>query len=531
MFPQRFPTLEPRGMNPQGIAVKGWPDAYAIRPDGRIEVMEATMAQRWTRHVGEDLDHLRRVEPGRIAGILFVIWAPAPEPEEESRWRQKVADLGVPAEGVTFVFQKRLARDLCQPRFAAVWSEMLCLPCTCYPFQRIREGEGLFGKEGRVEVFAPTLREYEADAVHRPALLTAVGECLERQGWAWVRGRGATGKTGLAARLALDHERRGGPAYYLDLAASDTEGRVDATDLFEVVSTRADADVLFVVDNVHLASELASALYRHWCEAGQGSRWLMLGRLQELGTHPRGVARPLEELQPSALELENTAEDLLGVYERLVRRHASSAGNPPREVLGRWKEIFAADLIAFSAAVIRRLADLARGRWTLEAADARAYVRDEYLGGSEEERQNLLRLAAMTSIEATTPEEALEVRALEGPLQRGYVLRSEHGRERYRRYRLVHPGLGELFLSSTTPLVDQLHLLTVVASRSPVVAGWIAKIAKRLEELGRVRDAAEGSPRGGRGARGNVCTADSYWLESRRQLFSAPGSPRRADGP
>lgn len=434
-----------------------------------------TSAKIWTT--------LRRVEPGRIAGTLFVIWAPAPEPEEESRWRKKVADLGVPADAVTFVFQERLARELCQPRFAAIWVDLLRLPSTCNPFQRIREVEGVFG----LETFAPTLREYDTDAVHRPSLLTAVKECLEQQGWAWVRGRGATGKTVLAARLALDHERHGGPAYYLDLAALDV-GRVDAADLFDVLTTRADADVFFVVDNVHLAAELASALYKHWREVGQGSRWLMLGRLQELGTHPRGTGRPLEELMPLALELENTEEDLCGVYERLVRRLDKAVIRPPREVLGRWLELFAADLIAFCAAVIRRLDNLARGCWALEASDAKAYVRDEYLGGSGEERQNLLRLAAMTSIELLTPEESLEVYVLKKALQRGYVLRSEHGRERNRSYRLIHPGLAELLLSSITPPMDRLQLLAVIASKSTYASG---SIAARLEGLGRAGDSTE----------------------------------------
>lgn len=355
----------------------------------------------------------------------------------------------------------------------------------CYPFQRIRETEGLFGLEGVIEHFVPTLQEHDSGTVHRSAKLPQVAEFLRRQGWAWIRGKGATGKTTLAAQLALEHERQGKPAYYLDLADLDSKVRVTSTEIFEVVTALAATDVLFVVDNVHLEARLGSDLHKHWRSHGRGSSWLMLGRLRELGVDPRGAARPMDHLKSSALELMNTPDDFLGVYRRLVGRQARTVSDPPKDVLSRWHTTFAADLIAFCAAVSRCLGDLSQGRWSLEAADAAAYVRSAYLSGSEKERDNLLRIAAMSSLELATEELALDSRSLEEAVQKGYVLRNQLGQSSFH-YRLVHPSLGDLLLFAMGPKLDRTRLLAEVASASVVNA---KQLAGRLETSNRAAEA------------------------------------------
>lgn len=487
MFPWRFGRLVPGGMNPEGIAVRGWPDAYAMRPDGKIDAMEATLAKDWRRHLDRDLEHVRKAGPGKIGGFLLVAWEPVPDREEEDAWRRRFAELGVPFDEVNLVFSRELVRDLCHARFAPLWADPLSLPTTCHPFARIREVEGLYGKEGTEEVFAPSLSEYEAGVIHRPALLTEVEERLQGHHWAWVRGRGATGKTVLGTLIALDREATGLPAYYLDLAdMAEPESHANAG-LFEAVTSRADDGVLFLIDNIHLDPQLTSALYRHWREVRQGSDWLMLSRIRELGPDPRGRAEPLDALRPEALELENAAADLLGVYRRLVRRQSSSAEDPPPEILNHWQGFFAADLIAFSAAIVGRLVSVAHGDWRLTGADARAYVRREYLAGSAEERQAILQLAAMTSLELTTPEIAFEISVLDRNLQKGVVLSSQYRNDRKRHFRLVHPGLGELILAVKGDTASRMRPLIQLASGSAHLA---VLIARRLEGQGRRQDAA-----------------------------------------
>lgn len=303
MYPRRLAELVPKGRNPDGIAVRGWPDAYALRSDGRMDVLEATLAEDWRRHLREDIEKLRELDPNKIAGFLFVAWEPVPDFETEQEFHDKLVAAGVPPDTVTLVFAKRLVLDLCQPRFAALWTELLGLPSSPYPLERIQQAEGVFGKEGTAE-FAPTLSEYKAGLIHRPELLEEVKQRLRSRGWAWVQGKGATGKTVLGALTALDHEAEEKPAYYLNVESLVEPEYIKSVDLFEILSTRADDGVLFVVDDVHLDTNMASALFKHWAQVGQGSYWLMLGRLRKLAAHSRGVARPLEELRPEALVLE-----------------------------------------------------------------------------------------------------------------------------------------------------------------------------------------------------------------------------------
>ena len=118
---------------------------------------------------------------------------------------------------------------------------------------------------------------------------------------------------------------------------------------------------------------------------------------------------------------------------------------PPRTVLKEWLKVFGGDLLAFSAAVVCRMSDPSDGTWKLEAGDAAKYVRDTYLKpASKEEREALLRLAALAELELAASDKAVAARDLEKFIDMGLVLRTEQGERRDEFFSLVHPGFGDL---------------------------------------------------------------------------------------
>lgn len=159
IYAERFKNLIPSGRNPQDVAVKGWPDAYALLPDCRVHAVEATHSSDWRRHLEKDLKNADAFGTGRLAGFLFIAWASAPSVGLIQEYRDRFVELGVPAENVTFVFRQQLVRDLSQPRFASVWVDLLQLRCDCYPFHTIGDAR-VFGRVGQVYAFAPTKDEY-----------------------------------------------------------------------------------------------------------------------------------------------------------------------------------------------------------------------------------------------------------------------------------------------------------------------------------------------------------------------------------
>lgn len=205
MHPELFKDLIPQGRNPGDVSRKGWPDAYAVLPDGRIAALEATHSPSWRRHLEEeDLRNAEGFGCGRLAGFLFVAWAPAPKEKEIYPYRERLVGLGVPPENIHLVFKGQLVRDLTQPRFASTWIDFLQLPSHSRPFDLIQNAE-IFGRSGQLDVFAPTIEEFLNGHVSRPVLADEIERDLEQKGWALIRGLGAAGKTALAAQIAFNH--------------------------------------------------------------------------------------------------------------------------------------------------------------------------------------------------------------------------------------------------------------------------------------------------------------------------------------
>jgi hypothetical protein len=499
-YPHRFKRIVPLGRNPNNVTVKGWPDVYSLAEDFRLCVAEATHSADWPKHLEEDIENAEALGRGRFSSFLFVAWDNEPSPltahqrinpryEKLAQFHKRLVALDVPTNSINFVFKKELIRTLREPRFAAVLKEVLGLSSHSLPFRLIRESQ-LFGQPDRTEAFAPSESEYLGGLVHRASLADQIEERLEHRGWAWVRGRGAAGKTVLAIQIALDYESKSYPAYYLDLA--DTE--LDVAKALDALTTSADDHVLFVVDNVHLNERFARDVFNYWQQVPLGSHLLLLGRDVTV-TDVRGTANPLENLQVEALTLSVNPADLAGVFHRLSCRllaPSTASLTPPITELRRWQSLFGGDLIAFSAAVALRIRQLTQGDWQLRAQDAANYIQEIYLdNASDAERINLLRMAVLAQLEIDLPVEAIHKAGIKDLLKAGLVHRVTKGRDgKYEHFHLIHSGLGDLLLTAADhPARESMQFKTeqlrYVAQQNPFVGHTIARtleLANRKQE-------------------------------------------------
>jgi hypothetical protein len=502
-YPHRFNHIVPLGRNPNNVTVRGWPDVYSLAEDFRLCVAEATHSPDWPKHLESDIEKAEALGKGRFSSFLFVAWDNEPSPltnlqkinpryKRLEYFRDRLVALGIPPDSISFVFKKQLIHTLRQPRFAAVLKEILGLSFHSLPFRLIRESP-LFGRPGRAETFAPAEKEYLEGLVHRATLAGKVEHRLSQRGWAWIRGRGATGKTVLAIQIALDYEGSSYPAYYLNLA----ETELDIAKTLDSITTSADEQVLFIIDNVHLNEVFARDIFNHWRQDSLGSRLLLLGRDVTV-VDVRGTANPLQDLQTDSLTLTVNTADLAGVFHRLARRSLATSTvcpTPSATALERWEYLFGGDLIAFSAAVARKIMQLTQGDWLLQPQDAANYVHEIYLAkASQEERLNLLRMAVLAQLEIDVPAEAINRIRIKRWLHGGLVHQVGRGVDsNYEYYHLIHPGLGDLLLEAADYSSEELDRFVseqfcFVAQHNPFVG---LQIASRLEFANRAPEAIE----------------------------------------
>jgi len=349
------------------------------------------------------------------------------------------------------------------------------------PFVPVRDAR-IYGTDTDPNAFSPSLREFEERLVHRPVLAEQVEAALIERRFACLLGTGASGKTTLALVLAFSKLFGPEQSYYFDLAEADesSEAAESYRVAMQAIASQHGRDALLILDNIHLAEPLAQRLHLAWREEGQPVRLLLQGRFTQQGADRRGRQAPLEEIRRTALVLEVTPNDLVGVLQRLLRRTKSNLPVPqiPPAVLGEWLKVYGGELIAFSSAARRKLAQIVGGQHQLTEADAADFIRDEYLENQDPkqridsvERENLLAIAACADLELSLPAEGLPHApgsALAVSLRRGLVWQSSHGRYgQFVRYRLCHPGMGKLLWEAAKPNTTRLDLACALAERSP----------------------------------------------------------------
>lgn len=450
-----------QGRNNEEQTTKGWPDAFSPDDDGRIHVVEATRErQSWYGHIDDDLAKIGERKDIKLASYFFVGGYPDHKPsvEELKNYRKEFKKFGVREKDVTILVGQDLAEELSQPQYSQLCQTLLDVSIVPAAFRALQPG--LLWDQALAS-FQPTAEDFHKEIVWEPPLLTEIVSSLTEQSSAvLVRGHGASGKTTLAQLLC--QKISAGVFYYLDLGDADYAGIDVAAALSDMIEFGG-RNVTFVVDNIHLEHETALRIYEHWrhnVRPGK-SNIVLLGR--EIKS-AKGTS--FADLQPSILRAQGDA--LLGISRRLLVRAGFGSVAPPTSVLRSWISTFggdpddlnvSVDLIAFGAACERRLADIANGKFQLDASDATEAVRNRYIDPlSEGEIANLIRVAAFAQFEMALPAIALPNPLLGFPISQamnGLVLQDEHGMDRRRVFRLSHPAIGSLILRAAVGVDKQ----------------------------------------------------------------------------
>jgi len=375
-YPERFPRFDFRAFSQEGKSRPGWPDAW-VSSGERIDGVEATCAKSKKAvqdHLAEYLTKARECQP-KLRGFIHVSGHPAVQLDQKEvlNWRQRFIDeAGIDPDRLELVFGGGLVEALACPEFARTRTELLGLPDSPRYFKLVRANRG--PDESRLNsAFVPTDEDYAAGHVFRPEAADKILGRLDRDGCALVRGVGASGKSVLAWLLALEFAERRCPAFIMDVADYVEVSPEICSGLIEDLHRFGHPQVLFVVDNCHLDESLAKEVVLAWQELvpSQRSRLLLLGR--ELHTS-RGSL--IDGLGIEALPLKARQPELLGVYRRLAWRRSGDTlpPEPPSDILDEWVATFGGDpyspdtttdLIAFSAAVLRRIPDCCKSAGSL----------------------------------------------------------------------------------------------------------------------------------------------------------------------
>ncbi len=502
-YPKLFPQFGFRALSPEGKSRPGWPDGSAVGPDGKIYGVEATHTanrKRVAKHLEEYLEKARALGSSQLGGFIHVSVSPKASfsPTEIKIWQDKFVEAGFARDKVELVFGTGLSLALTQPEFARTRIEVLGIQDLPTYFRLYRSKVG--PDEERLGVsFVPNWEDFERGTVHRPEVTQVVAQRLNRDRTALVRGIGASGKTVMAWLLAQDFIRRGFPAYSFDFSSCAELTPDVVNGLIVDLKRFAHPDVLFVLDNIHLEEPKAKELFLAWKEIPlpQRPRFLLVGRETRTA---KGSA--ISELELEVLPLRARQAELRGVFRRLALREYSEdqLPEPPEAELTNWLRTFGgdpssthatADLIVFSAAVVRRMHDLVREQWQLTKHDAVEQVRDVYLSKvTPQEQENLFRLCLLEEFELGLPSEALahKMAALtKSNTKLGIVFRDEIGaKKQLVSYRLVHAALGELLLAAAEDAIDRPSLLRAVAMATPAV---VFKAAARMVRAGRESEA------------------------------------------
>lgn len=366
---------------------------------------------------------------------------------------------------------------MAQPEFARTRLEVLGLSHLPTWFELVRSSVPLDNPRAD---FIPSHIEYENGLVYRPADAERVVVCLNNPGRVLVEGVGASGKSVLAWLLALEACREGRPSYYLDLARINDDDTAIDNGLEEDLLRFSHPSVLFILDNIHRNERKAEKVIAAWDGMGASQRPQLLLLARKLKT---GRGSAFAKVEIPIITLRARQAELQGVYRRLIWRRTgrSAFAEPPPNVLNEWVATFGGDplsentttdLIAFSAAVLKRLPDLLRERWTLREEDAVDEIREAYLKKlNEGEVRNITRLAVLAEVELPLAESALfDPRAAFDVTcrQLGLVFRDETtGRESHVSYRFAHPALGRLFLAASFDQIDIEREQLVVAIAYP----------------------------------------------------------------
>lgn len=280
LYPQRFSSQMIRqGRNVEGQTTKGWPDAYCDADGGKIHAVEATRERTsWKAHLNTDLKKAASKDDKykKLSSYFFVGGYPDHEPTnlELTDYRGRFKALDLAAADINLLIGHSLSEQLAQPECARIVYQMLGIRPSPHVFDLLEPG-GLH--DGQLADFQPTETDFVDGLVWESPLVNIVEAALPRGEAVLVRGHGASGKTTFAQSVAQRWAPR--PVYYLDLVdvlalGESTTGAI-AKDIVELGS----AEVLFIVDNIHVDEKVALKIYSAWRRfLPQTGSLLLMGR-------------------------------------------------------------------------------------------------------------------------------------------------------------------------------------------------------------------------------------------------------------
>jgi hypothetical protein len=482
-FPDRFSWIDGLGVNDEGQPIGGRPDAFVRAPDGNLDRIETTRHAKKSEIRNKTLTggHFPSIltnicQSGDGGGLVYVAGHPKIQftPQDIADMTNAAVAAGLDRERVHIVGGDALADALCRPELAGTRIRLLGVGDP-KQFALVR-------RELSPDQRRPTAEDLNADQVHFPKLGTEVERQLREQRICLVRGLGASGKSVLAWLVGLRWGEFGDPAYLVNLQTIADDVQSATRQCVEDLKLLGAANALFILDNCHLEDEAARKIYLAWEEI-RGVRPALLLLARE--TRDRSGSR-IDGLDLEPLVLRAKQVEVLGVFQRLAARHLRQHKNlltpptPPKEVLDTWVSTFGGDpaldetttdLIAFSAAVQRRINQLLDGHWTLTEGDAADEILVHYIRPlSIAERQNLYRLSVFQEIEFALPDHLLFdiVEGLSTCVDKlGIVFIRERGPSKmYRYYQLAHPALGPLILQASGESINRTDIYRVAAATS-----------------------------------------------------------------
>ena len=360
-----------------------------------------------------------------------------------------------------------------------------------WPFTPLDENFRLFRAEG-ASTPVPSYKEYLEGRVPAFSPDEEVVQRLDQFGWCFVEGPAASGKTTLALRLAARPERRGNPAYYLDLGEHDVESQ----GALAAVTRLSRRGTLLILDNVHRLPEFANALWDLWRNLRrEDSRLILLATrvdMEDMIPPQEDLTRLTSHRDNPAIPFKPSSKDFGAIAYQLYYR--VSGGRelpaPPPEVLEQWQQTFGGQLHAFCPAVLQSLHEFQRGNWSLSMDAAFIWVRKYWL--EKLDTGSLANALCLSAFGAQDLELAVGKDALPNPdsleqLQKlGLSAKTTHGVfGQYQRFSLVEPGWGTLILRAHSPSVDPEKILFDTATRHPMMALLLSMRLRRIGQTER----------------------------------------------
>jgi hypothetical protein len=434
-----FAGIARHGANSSGVTTRGWPDAYAVDDTGRLVVLETTrLRDGWRRHLDHDVERVEALGRGAIADFAAVVWATQPDPEEvAARWCKKLRQCGVDRD-IHLLFRQRFVELVALPRFADVWREVLNLPCSALPFVELADAPPFGCPDGSDLALSP--KEARSKLLDAGETADEVCEVLREQHSAVLLGSPGSAKTTTALCVGL---RDFANALYID--AGHQPSGVGTVASAEALVSRADDDVVFIVDNAHLDPDGTRALHDLWRDQRRGSSLLVVGRRtgRETALGARGGLERIDAPQISAFVGPRV------VHSVMLRQATRMRAVPPQldqASLRRIAERHADDLIIFGASVAGAFS-AGRSLLDLGVDDAAAFVRERYLDTLDAtHRGAVLRVAALSALEVAVDDRLVDAAALRPALEVGLV--REVTEDASRVFACEHAQLGHLLIEA-----------------------------------------------------------------------------------